>query len=64
MPINELVQLADKITEVAVLEIADASVQTSSSELESLRAEIISLKQQITSLRKPLTMPVHHIIAI
>ena len=64
MPINELAQLADKVTEVAVLEIADVSVQPSSSELESLRAKIISLKQQITSLRKLLAMPVRHIIAM
>ena len=64
MPINELAQLADNITEVAILEIADVSVQPSSSELESLRAEIISLKQQITSLRKLLAMPVRHIIAV
>ena len=64
MPINELAQLADNITEVAILEIADVSVQPSSSELESLCAEIISLKQQITSLRKLLAVPVRHIIAI
>ena len=60
MPINELAQLADKVTEVAVLEIADVSVQPSSSELESLRAKIISLKQQITSLRKLLAMPMSY----
>ena len=35
MPINKLAQLAVKITEVAILEIADVSVQPSSSELES-----------------------------
>ena len=64
MPINKLAQLADKVTEVAVLEIADVSVQPSSSELESLRAKIIFLKQQITSLRKLLAMPVRHIIAM
>ena len=64
MPINELAQLADKVTEVAVLEIADVSVHPSSSELESLRVKIISLKQQITSLRKLLAMPVRHIIAM
>ena len=52
MPINELAQLAVKITEVAIPEVANVSVQPSSSELESLRAEIVSLKQQITSLKK------------
>ena len=45
MPINKLTQLADNINEVAILEIADASVQPSSSEVESLCAEIMSLKQ-------------------
>ena len=64
MPINELAQLADNITDMAILEIAGVSVQPSSSELESLRAEIISLKQKITSLRKLLAIPVCHIIAI
>ena len=63
-PINELAQLSDEITEVAILEIANVSVQPSSSELESLRAKIISLKQQITSLRKLLAMPIRHIIAV
>ena len=63
-PINELAQLADEITEVAILEIANVSVQPSSSELESLHAKIISLKQQITSLRKLFAMPIRHIIAV
>ena len=52
MPINELAQLADKITEVTIPEVANVSVQPSSSKLESLHAEIVSLKQQTTSLKK------------
>ena len=51
MPINKLAQLADKIVDVAIPEVANVSGQQSSSELESLCAEI-SLKQQITSLKK------------
>ena len=51
-PINELAQLADKIIEVAIPEVANVSVQSTPSELESLRAEIVSLQQQITSLKK------------
>ena len=52
MPINELAQLADKITEVVIPEVTNVSVQPRSTELESLRAEIVSLKKQITSLKK------------
>ena len=52
MPINKLTQLADKITEVAIPEVANVSIQPSSSELENLCAKIISLKQQVTSLKK------------
>ena len=43
-PINELAQLADKIIEVAIPEVANVSVQSTPSELESLRAEIVSLQ--------------------
>ena len=39
-PINELAQLADKTMEVAIPEVTNVSVQSSSSELESLRPEI------------------------
>ena len=52
MPISELTQLGDKITEVAIPEVANVSIQLSSTELESLCAEIVSLKQQIISLKK------------
>ena len=46
-PINELAQLADKIMEVVIPEVANVSVQPNTSEIESLRAEIIDLKQQL-----------------
>ena len=51
-PINDLAQLADKIMEVAIPEVAAVSVQPNPSEIESLRAEIIDLKQQLNSLKK------------
>ena len=51
-PINKLTQLADKIMEVAIPEVAAASVQLNPSEIESLHAEIIDLKQQLNSLKK------------
>ena len=51
-PINELAQLADKIMEVAIPEVANVSVQLNPSEIESLRAEIINLKQQLNSRKK------------
>lgn len=51
--VDELAQLADKIIEVAVPQVASVSAQpNSSSEIESLRAEIASLKQQIHVLKK------------
>ena len=49
---NELTQLADKIMEVDVLEVAKVSVQLSPPEIESLHAKIINLKQQLNSLKK------------
>ena len=51
-PINDLAQLADKIMEVAIPEVAAVSVQPNPSEIESLRAEITDLKQQLNSLKK------------
>ena len=56
-PIDELTQLADKIIEVAVPQVASVSVQPNhepncTTEIESLRAEIASLKQQINILKK------------
>ena len=56
-PIDELAQLADKIIEVAVPQVASVSVQPNhepncTTEIESLRAEIASLKQQINILKK------------
>ena len=49
--IDELAQLADKIIEVAVPQVASVSTQPSSSDIESLRAEIISLKEQLKTLQ-------------
>ena len=50
-PIDELVQLADKIMEVAVPEVAAVSVaKPDTTLLEQLRQEIASLKQQIQTL--------------
>ena len=49
--INELAQLADKIIEVAVPQVASVSTQPSSSDIESLRVEIVSLKQHIKTLQ-------------
>ena len=51
-PIAELAQLADRIIEVAVPQVANVSVQPRSSDIESLRPEIASLKQQINTLKK------------
>lgn len=53
MPIDELAQLADKIVEVAVPEVATVSAQSTTSEVDQLRAEIASLKQQIQTLQLP-----------
>ena len=50
--IAELAQLADKIIEVAVPQVANVSIQPCSSDIESLRVEIASLKQQINTLKK------------
>ena len=46
-PIDELAQLADKIMEVAIPEVANVSVQSGPSEIENLRAEVVALKKQI-----------------
>ena len=51
-PINELAQLPNKIMEVAVLEVANVSVQPSSFDIESLCSKIIVLKQQINTLQQ------------
>ena len=51
-PIDELAQLADKIMEVAVPEVAAVSVaKPDTTLLEQLRQEIASLKQQIQTLQ-------------
>ena len=51
-PINEIAQLADKIIEVSVPQVASISAQPNSSDIAALRAEIASLKQQINFLKR------------
>ena len=51
-PINEIAQLADKIIEVAVPQVASISTQLNSSDIEALRVEIASLKKQINGFKR------------
>ena len=64
MPINEFAQLAHKITEVAIPEVANVSVQPNSTELESFVLKSSPSSNRLPLSRKLLGVPVHHIVAV